>query len=147
MGDIKWEDVSHMYINSGIVSQEGHHLVECREGQNLWQYHDEDVRDFPFELPEGDLPILRHRDDMTEAEAMQLCEVVFGEGWVDDGALDYLTHYPDSKGEMLILDLIGNRDCWHWLISNGFDVFGLIESGEAIRKETARPDNRTESHC
>ena len=31
--------------------------------------------------------------------------------------------------------LVGEPKEFQWLISRGFDVFGLIESGQAIRKE------------
>lgn len=130
MANLKWAEVAHMYINSGITSKDGHDFVECRDGQTLWQYHDEAVQDFPFELPDGDFPILRHRNDMTEAEALRIFKIVHG----DDGgeysapnALIWFKRCIDDRGM--------SPNFMYGCISLGFDVFGLIESGEAIRKE------------
>jgi len=138
MNNLKWADVAHMYINSGIRSKEGHMLVECRDGQNLWQYQDEGVQDFPFDLPSGDLPILRHLEDMTEDEARDFDFYRSGYPWKeDDGSCAAFVKYQYRVYRDGVIKSYGSPIALHWLYKNGFDLHRLIESGEAIRKPKA----------
>lgn len=130
MQETKWADVANMYVNSNVQSVHNGELVflaECRDGTHLWQYEDHALHDFPIEGIDG-LPFLRHRDDMTEDEAReyyQLCP--------QEWAVFYKTA-PNSKLKEAISSLRRRTPTeFLWLISHGFDVFGLIESGQAIR--------------
>ena len=100
-------------------------------------------------------PILRHRDDMTESECIDYTEFVWADSefskvnrsqkisvvWAKD-SVNLREMYRKclfavrQKGIMWPFfpkDI--NQLGFHWLVSRGFDVFGLIESGQAIRKE------------
>jgi hypothetical protein len=132
MADIKWADVAHMYLNSGIQSANGNYLVECREGENLWQSLDTDAQDLPFELPSHDQPILSHYWDITEAQAREIYLVSYGHELPDDfpNVTNFVVEMikTTSKKMVFFIPMI------LWLISNGFDLFNLIESGQSIRK-------------
>ena len=100
-------------------------------------------------------PILRHLDDMTESECIDYTEFVWADSefskvnrsqkisvvWAKD-SVNLREMYRKclfavrQKGIMWPFfpkDI--NQLGFHWLVSRGFDVFGLIESGQAIRKE------------
>lgn len=115
-------------------------------------------------------PILRHRDDMTEVEIFEYCKHVSppcyykGDPYPIPYSSDLAGQYiyrgefgievrvpwfqHITEGEFLRFPIF-NKCCimaFVKLIEWGFDVFGLIKSGQAIRKET-KADNRIESHC
>lgn len=82
-------------------------------------------------------PVLRHLGDMTEADALELNGLLprkksalipdrlmgdnIGVGAKVATTMDFVLNMPT---EALL-----------WLLNRGFDLFGLIESGQAIRKE------------
>lgn len=78
-------------------------------------YHPYDVSDIK--------PLLRPLSDMTLIEKAEY-ETLFG-------------HNPNERDEwyttLLIMD-IGKPEAWAWLLSRGFDLFGLIDAGLAIDK-------------
>lgn len=127
METFQWEDIAHHYTGSGIIIEYKNlreqpivffHGGQTWDGDRIWR-------------PSGTYtPILRHRFDMTEAESIELYNFVFQfddvetngkicRGWVKN-------HFAAGKFTPHVL---------HWLISKGFDMFGIIESGKAIRKE------------
>ena len=80
-------------------------------------------------------PILRHPDDMTENEIMEVCKIT-----------NY--NYLNRERDMVLLYLQGSRDLflskretvslYRYLHSIHIDTFGAIESGWAIRKPTEK---------
>ena len=155
MSDTKWADVAHYYQFSDIEIQIGigqrkfkgvsqHDSV--RGGIKRALFQDSGgmfTRSTEYEISEYK-PILIHRDDMTEAEARELWEIQIGEAWVqdtDETAIQCLFfNIGNSQMEMadnatFLSVLVGEPKAWNYLISRGFDLFGLIESGQAIRKE------------
>lgn len=69
--------------------------------------------------PKEDLikPILRPLSDMTEEEREELNDIELGE-----------SSWPTVARAL--------APCFAWMLSKGFDLFGLIESGLAIDKTT-----------
>ena len=155
MSDTKWADVAHYYTKSHIevVSLRG---SNPKTGQLMGMYQSDavtvmfgknqnvDKRKFSVVQLEWCKPILTHLRDMTEAEARELWEIQIGEAWVqdtDETAIQCLFfNIGNSQMEMadnatFLSVLVGEPKAWNYLISRGFDVFGLIESGQAIRKE------------
>ena len=157
MSDTKWADVAHYYTKSQIDLQiknrdhaerflmvsfrnvGGSHFEEWVNDGVYWRAYGSQ-----FSAWADHKPILRHRDDMTEAEARELWEIQIGEAWVqdtDETAIQCLFfNIGNSQMEMadnatFLSVLVGEPKAWNYLISRGFDLFGLIESGQAIRKE------------
>ena len=91
-------------------------------------------------------PHLRRLESLTEAEARELYEIKYGEAWgVDFERLgmevesclerfwkeDIELYAPEGKL------LIGSPAVWLYLLSLGFDLFGLIDAG--LAKEIINP--------
>ena len=162
MSDTKWADVAHYYTKSHIevVSLRG---SNPKTGQLMGMYQSDavtvmfgknqnvDKRKFSVVQLEWCKPILTHLRDMTEAQVLECIKcgwpVVagkpikefacipdhseFGSAFTYKIVFDGSPHY--MAGTMSFRSLDSNQ--FVWLISRGFDVFGLIESGQAIRKE------------
>lgn len=94
-------------------------------------------------------PILRPLSDITESEAKELIirdNRQYLVDWIEKGQYeeypdrqDYSTylsrlHDNDECYCSQLLQAIGNFEVWTYLLSKGFDLFGLIESGLAIDK-------------
>ena len=104
-------------------------------------------------------PILRHCDDMTDEECFELASLIWGDSDIIPFARSeshrIIKHKAikfNGKGDpygdcLFVVGVEGRASSWpirmnqmtplaiHYLVSRGFDVFGLIESGQAIRKE------------
>lgn len=79
-------------------------------------------------------PILRRLESLTEAEARELYEVQNdGWYWSDEGSAveHFFGGFDLDEGELLC----GSK-VWLKLLSWGFDLFGLIDSGVAIDAAT-----------
>lgn len=145
--ETKWADVSHYYkyVEHEVLISHSRNRDPLKriskEGEDLSVYY---RRPDLVEAGFITVPTLRHRDDMTEADARELWEIQIGEAWVqdtDETAIQCLFfNIGNSQMEMadnatFLSVLVGEPKAWNYLISRGFDVFGLIESGQAIRKE------------
>ena len=145
MDNLKWGDVAHYYSASGISIErtpydidqfvtgnvtinEGTHVVQSLSvGGHCVFLYDDNLEARGVVTADKYKPILRHYEEMTESEDTE-CMLVHTR-WVEDEDL-----------RRVIWDLAKQHKTFdqystHWLISRGFDVFGLIESGQAIRKE------------
>ena len=119
MTNLKWADVAHMYsMTHGTPDRE--YVIGM------------------FSRPDYK-PILRHLDDMTEEEARELFAQCHSAPFSHTGmAISSKSPLEYYRNEYFRKNTMHNQwraNEFHWLISKGFDVFGLIESGEAIRKE------------
>lgn len=97
MSSLKWADVAHYYLKSGIDRQ----------------YSTEK------ETMGVEIPILRALEDMTDQEILD----ILGLRVISEGALFAFRQKREWSSAIIAK-----------LIEMGFDVFGLIESGRAIRK-------------
>lgn len=90
-------------------------------------------------------PILRPLSDITEEEArvilpdMQTEDKLIEWGYYNeysDGNVfyQYLKKAEDERLSSIIEDSLGVPEHWLFLLSKGFDLFGLIEAGLAINK-------------
>ncbi len=95
---LKWVDVAHHYMITHVNGEFYQWWLKVPNEETVYDA----------------IPILRHRDDMTDAEKKT--------------HFDALAEIYASGGNVPI--------GWetHSLASLGIDVFGLIESGQAIRK-------------
>lgn len=129
---MKFKDVAHLYIGCTCeVEAFGRTFVEHIQGIKYGRLL---IGGKAIDLNSYDnyKPILRPITDMTEAEGEELLKVA-QEGW------DAI-----AKGEAIHLDLevphtrkrfayLSQQFCeMTYMTSKGFDLFGLIESGEAI---------------
>ena len=132
--ETKWQEVAHYYSKSGIFIQtDDKGIREMLGAQGTrgvmyatrahallshWSQHK---------------PILRHLDDITEDEDRECMEVhtrwVDEENWTDKESLKKVIWSLAKENKAF------DQYSSHWLFSHGFDVVGLIESGQAIRKE------------
>lgn len=115
-----WEEVKHYYQIGTRPYMKGHNL----NGGDVTIYE------------EGSLPRLRHIEDMFQDEALQLYESS-GHVWNENSASDFYNHpmdwYSRNRIRKDFPEWTANE--FHFLLMRGFDLFGLIESGQAIRKE------------
>ena len=132
--ETKWADVAHYYLKSGIKCNVYRGDLTERRGdckQTVETFGVKHLRVAADSMTFGCVPILRHLDDMTEADAREIYTIESGnqstEGNIYHPKMkDWFFNW--KKGEV-------KAKTFYWLISRGFDVFGLIESGQAIRKE------------
>ena len=130
MSDTKWADVAHYYLRSGIKCNVSRGDLTGKQGdwrQVVEKFGAKHLRVNSDGMTFWCVPILRHRDDMTEAEDNE-CMLVHTR-WVEDSDLRRVIWSLAKQHKTF------DQYSTHWLISRGFDVFGLIESGQAIRKE------------
>jgi len=140
MNDLKWADVAHMYSRSGLVVEIDHPNMTERPcirkspiGEDLTRYTD-GTHGQGWTVT----PHLRHLEDMTEAEAVDLWNYGRGQDWINMQHTSDI--YYDSPLCWYRFNRFGdiNRQFTaketYWLYKNGFDIHGLIESEQAIRK-------------
>ncbi len=158
MSDTKWADVAHYYLRSGIKCNVSRGDLTGKQGdwrQTVEKFGAKHLRVNSDGMTFWCVPILRHLDDMTKAECIDYTEFVWADSefskvnrsqkisvvWAKD-SVNLREMYRQclfavrQKGIMWPFfpnDI--NQFGFHWLVSRGFDVFGLIESGQAIRKE------------
>ena len=136
--ETKWKDVAHYYQFSDIEIQ-----LPCgnRKFKGMTnQISGDSNHKKAFYLDAGGYftrstdanvsqykPTLRHLDDMTEAEDNE-CMLVHTR-WISNEEFKNVIWSLTKQHKTF------DQYSTHWLISRGFDVFGLIESGQAIRKE------------
>lgn len=138
MGNLKWEDVAHMYSKSVFSIKVGDKLHGVKNMTSCGTVVTDELPCYGMgnvHYPDavkigGYTPILRHLEDMTEVEMVALYKNRFGEvgGFEDQHAFDWSrivigggVFYPEEFVKII-----------EW----GFDMFKLIESGQAIRKES-----------
>ena len=155
MTEFKWADVAHYYTKSPIgamvngvkrvvASMDSDGSIYTDEAPS----HGQGVTVYPESVEIGEYtPILRHRDDLTEEEARELyahseesLKDVLGDDYEPPKSYKAeIFRKVTHKGTWSFMDhILGNPRDWYKLIEWGFDVFGLIEAGEAIRKEVEK---------
>ena len=128
--ETKWADVAHYYLRSGIKCNVYRGDLTERRGDckhTVETFGIKHLRVAADSMTFGCVPILRHRDDMTEAEDNE-CMLVHTR-WISNEEFKNVIWSLTKQHKTF------DQYSTHWLISHGFDVFGLIESGQAIRKE------------
>lgn len=145
MSDTKWADVAHYYTKSQVDLQiknrdhterflmvsfrnvGGSHFEEWVTDGVYWRAYGSQ-----FSAWDDHKPILLHRDDMTEADAMSLWKSV-------TNRVEFSDSVYAAYGSPLVIYRSKFKalqpEEFHCALMLGFDVFGLIESGQAIRKE------------
>jgi len=77
------------------------------------------------------IPHLRRLESITEEEARELYKVENGVVWnVKSSCKEYYNSY-DENYDSNLSTLIGEPSAWLYLLSKGFDLFGLIDAGLA----------------
>lgn len=109
MEQVKFKNVAHLYLKVwGIVTG-----AENKEENGEWILTAQRLENFLRNQLKFK-PILRRLDSMTEEECYEL----------------------EMLGHELVLNSVGSNEFYaertHYLLSKHFDLFGLIESGEAI---------------
>lgn len=86
------------------------------------------------------VPYLRRLSSITDEEALDLYNIKFGESVVRNWP-SALHWWHDLNGDELWVReaQIGNPRIWLYLLSKGFDLFGLIDAGLA-KEVQYRPD-------
>lgn len=73
-----------------------------------------------------DIPMLRRLSDITELEKIEVMELGLFEPEDLDALIDGTAHLSNIKDWVAVIDFLLHQD---------FDLFGLIESGQAIEKK------------
>lgn len=80
------------------------------------------------------IPYLRRLSSMTEAEAREVYRFVFAIDFSTESffesAKEWLSHKDDPINDNINL-VIGIPSAWLYLLSKGYDIFGLIDAGLA----------------
>ena len=133
--ETKWQEVAHYYLLSNIE------MRDVGKWKHPTDYFTPTKPSAPrleglTYLDRGDIqlmPVLRHLEDITEDEDRECMEVhtrwVEEENWTDKESLKKVIWNLAKENKAF------DQYSSHWLFSHGFDVFGLIESGQAVRKE------------
>jgi len=131
MNDLKWADVAQNYLKSNIDVSVSYPDGKVSVVRKLGIY-DVDGNGMCI------TPILRHLEDMTEAQAVELWNYGRGQDWINMQHTSDI--YYDSPLCWYRFNRFGdiNRQFTaketYWLYKNGFDIHGLIESEQAIRR-------------
>ena len=141
---IKWADVAHHYLKSGISVRVGRGDRSHRHGSPEYTDHPFNIdtyREYGGEVPDSMYfscrPMLRPLSLMTDDEAVEVWNQGAGREWEESSASDFYDNakewYAKNRFNLGVhqwtpYELI-------WLISKGFDVFGLLESGQAATIE------------
>lgn len=88
------------------------------------------------------VPHLRRLESLTEAEARELFEAIHHKSFDEsvlttayDNALDYFLDYVSGDTKTLSY-FLGTPAAWLYILSKGFDLFGLIDAG--LAKEASK---------
>lgn len=123
----KFIEVSHLYLGCEVAnSLTGRHglLFEVVRGRDL-----DNIK-----------PILRPLSDMTDEEALKCGEILGGMSHLSNDSI--IHQIKDLIGTNKLYTMQTNISGIKWiyltpfLLKQSFDIFGLIESGEAINKTT-----------
>ena len=135
------KDVIHYYIGQSVYlcdNLEGNRVIEPLTAkmlaEDLEMFYDE-------ELPRPYTIVLRRLEDMTEHEAIALVErIVHADEFVDVDT----TH--NSFGDLMVTwrgdeynatgEKTWSSEQFHYLLKQGFDLWGLIDSNQAIDAKT-----------
>lgn len=135
-----WPEVAHYYLKSGIDG------MASFAGDEKSLKVPIGINDVTMSSRRTFTPLLRALEDMTKEEMLQFATEVgggippIGENLVfsiKDGSITIAADHGDGMFWFYSLDSMTSAQ-FHWLIQRGFDVFGLIESGQAIRKEAGK---------
>ena len=135
--EIKWADVARYYAASGINGRFNRMLAELVGVDGDLAILFVGVVDGARQRRVVDFgsftPILRALEDMTQKDADEyISKFTTYQKFI--GTPSAVTLALESIDHGLWRIERGGASVTHWLISKGFDVFGLIESGQAIRK-------------
>ncbi len=152
MKDIKFKDIAHLYLGCELIAitdfdeledyeykkgdrvklvliNKGRVQIHAMGDNENWRYGI-DLEDFwiaDWDL-NGFKPILRRLYDITDEECKE-------RAWGDkEGFYDYMKY--SSPHPAYTEQARWYPDDFAWLLSKGFDMFNLIESGQAIDKST-----------
>jgi hypothetical protein len=132
MEKIKFKDVAHLYVGCKMKSSWDEHPQEetligtFGPGKLIYKY-DQDMSDIiessDLNHPENhDKPILRKISSMTRSEAI----------WIYSNFTLNEPKYTRRFPVNLVLKMMQNSRVFLWLLGRRFDLFNLIENGEAI---------------
>ena len=139
---LEWEDVAHLYKKSDInmAYERDADLARGEEARSgkcpIWGAIDFPDHAFDPPLPKIKYtPVLRHLDDMTQDDADSLARAIgLTDGWFATSSLGAIVVGNVTEREKLF----GDPRAWVWALNNGFDLFGLIDRGLAMRKEVEK---------
>lgn len=118
---MKAKEVLHYYLGQEVSTDSGSETLDAiynnGDIETLFRGH---LRNY-YSL-ERVKPILRPLSDMTEEELREMCDKAN-------------VGYRSLESFKIHFSQILFPAEFHYLLSHGFDLFGLIESGEAIKKE------------
>lgn len=146
---IKNRDHAERFLMVSFRNVGGSHFEEWVNDGVYWRAYGSQ-----FSAWEDHKPILTHFEDITGDQAREFYtlktglpskyvnRIIIRGKSADIVSITYLKKFPAAK--VIFVDIankatpLGGQHAtkeFLWLISRGFDVFGLIESGQAIRKE------------
>lgn len=121
--------ISALYLGQKCESTNGASF--CIASVSLWGVTDGDRFHAPFE---GLTLHLRRLESLTEEEARELYKLATGMVWTkrSSGSCLFNWVFAQKKDSMQSLyHCIGIPAAWLYLLSKGFDLFGLIDAGLA----------------
>lgn len=136
----QWKDVAHLYIGC-LVHRKEYNRTQPLTTSLLWHLEQD-----PNEQFYGYKPILRRLESMTEEEALHLASLSeypdhfndvkaeknqFGDWIVTWQGIEESRNIFNSTGEMFYCS-----EQFQYLLKKGFDLFQLLDSGQAIEQES-----------
>lgn len=156
MANAKWADVAHYYLMSNVLINDGRptpiqkywdgtrivcqyqpilrHIsdITADERKDLWRFVFGNWKGGNIKLSERALEFTGRTQFLKSTGSMSSDRWVLTQGVERLGIEFNGTIWADCDLHSFGFDMHATT---HWLIARGFDVFGLIQSGQAIRKE------------
>lgn len=122
---IKIEDYLHLYIGCEVLCPENNekYTLTGVDGNTVYLMHTEGGAETIMEYIKL---LLRPLSDMTEDE-MEYMGITLKQGTMNIQYMRYSNKFGDYE-------YTPSAEAFRWMLSKGFDLFGLIESGLAIEK-------------
>lgn len=131
--EVKWKDVAHMHLSCQVEYLD--YFTDTRRIGRMNMVGEDnffiDGDNNAQEIAQAK-PILRKLSDMTEEEKKELRKIMS-----NAGSVNMLPEIRTSNVLQLFFNA-ENPKIMLWLLQRGFDLYNLIESGEAIDKATLK---------
>jgi hypothetical protein len=140
---IKWKDIAHLYLGCECLVETGIETqpikltgISYDEGE-LWCHFEN--TETGYALVEDVKPILRPLSDMTEEERRVLILERYSvsntltKSWIDNNVMYFETTGFTQGGKFYINEY--TPDIFLYLLSRHFDLFNLLDTNQAIKKQ------------
>lgn len=125
------KEVIHLYLGCEMTDGRILHSVDIDGEWMLLAPNGGGCTNFCHKWDESVKPILHRLEDMTEMHENEVCNIIGIMG------IDAYKHAFIKEGTYMI-KLKDSVELYTFLLKNGYDIFGLIDSGQAVDYKTLK---------